>query len=106
MRNQISTEEIILINFLCKNMPNLFKYIVQYSKPYTKKSTKIPPSKKLTAKQIYNASMHSSTTVKKALKTAAGVQKAINTVDAKIHTLIEQRKTIENSLLKLLSTKS
>lgn len=106
MQKPISTETVILITLLCKKMPNLFKYIVQYSVPKKQQQEISTSSHKLSAKQISDARNHSSTIIRQTLNTIANIQKAINTVDNKINNLLEQRSVVENTLLTILSTKN
>ena len=103
MQDFISTETVILVTFLCRNMPNLYRYIVQFSTPSKKRSSTKTSTQKLSAKQIREARMHSNTIIQQALNAIATIQSTINTVDNKINKLVKQRSLIENTLLALLS---
>jgi len=108
MQGFISTDTVILVTLLCKNMPNLLYYIVHdsASKKQKKELALTAAPKKLSAKQIYEASMHSNSIIRQALSAIAKIQSAINTVEHKIDNMVEQRALIENTLLKILSTTS
>lgn len=103
MLNFISSETVMVVSFVCKNMPNLFKYIVKCSTPSEKKVLPEPSTTMLAPEQIEAARKHPSTIALQALNTVAAIQNAINTTNAKIEELVKQRTIIENALVTLLS---
>ncbi len=104
MQGFISTETIVLLSLLGKKMPNLVKYILEYSTPKTAKSAiAINRSKMLSAKQIQEAARHPSDIIESTLRAISAVQTALSATNAKIEELTKQRAAIEKTLITLLS---
>lgn len=106
MHNLISTETVILISLLGKRMPNLFKYIVQYSTPQSGKKIVPKSTRALSSEQIEQARQHPNNIISEALSTIATIQAALNTTMVKTNELLEQRNKIENILVAILSTEN
>ena len=102
MAEFLSTEAVTLISFLCRKMPGLLKYILQFSTAVGKKEQS-SPIPLLSAQQIQEARKHPSTIIQQALKTVAVAQGALNSSATKLNTLTQQRNNIETTLTKLLA---
>jgi hypothetical protein len=100
MEDFISTEAVILISILCRKMPELLKYILQYSTP-VKKNNKPSPIPLLSSQQIQEARLHSSAIIQQALKTIAAIQGTLNAAGSKLDSIAKQRSIIESILIKL-----
>jgi len=93
----------MLLSLLDKKVPNLLKYIVQYSTAQSGKNIAQKPTKILSSRQIQEACRHPNTVILQAINAVIAIQNALNATDAKIKELIKQRSTIENTLVSLLS---
>lgn len=102
MPNFISTQTVMLISFLGKKMPNLLKYIVQYSTPQTVKDVPQKSTKVLSSQQIQEACQHPNAIIAQTLNVVVAVQSALNATETKIKELMKQRSTIESTLVSLL----
>lgn len=105
MENFISTQTAILLSFLLKKMPNLFRHILECSKEF---NVNHPVSENilaaiLTTQQIQEARMHPNTIVLNSLDTLSAVQSALISTDKKLENLLHQRNKIENILVKLIT---
>jgi hypothetical protein len=103
MQNFISTETVVLLSLLGKKMPNLFKYIIQYSTPQSAKKVELKLTKSVSAQQIQEARKHPSGLISQTLVTVTTIQNLLNVTSKKIQELLEQRSAIENTLITLLS---
>lgn len=103
MLNLISTEIALVLTFLCKKMPNLFKYIIQYSTPREKNSTSAPYPYVLSTQQIQAATLHPNTVIMHALSTILTIQIALNTANDKAKEIAEQRAILEKAIASLPS---
>jgi len=103
VENFVSTETMMTISLLCKRMPNLLKYIIQYSKPTTKKDVPALPVTVLSPQQIQEARSYPNTIIKEVLATAAIIQHVLNSANNKRKKIIEQRHILEEALIALLS---
>jgi len=105
MEDFISTEAVILISILSRKMPELLKYILQYSAT-AEKNNKPSPISLLSSQQIQEARLHSSAIIQQALKTIAIVQDELNAADTKLDSIAKQRSAIESILIKLQALKN
>ena len=96
--NAITTETLILLSFLMPKMPNLQKYIRQYSSAENKEGAKISP------RLIKEARAHPNPMIVYALTTTAFIQSTLDTANHKIQELQEERNTIEKTLSSLISS--
>jgi hypothetical protein len=102
MPNFISTQTVMLISFLGKKMPNLLKYIVQYSTTQTGKDVPPKPTKVLSSQQIQEACQHPNAIIAQTLNTVVAIQGTLNAVETKVKELAKQRSMIESTLVSLL----
>jgi hypothetical protein len=105
MFGYISTEISILISLLPCKIPELAKYIWQFSSPPDKTKKGTTATTKISPQQIQEACMHPSTIISQTLKMAITLQNTITMANKKLDLISQQRKDIEATIKKLQEEK-
>lgn len=96
MQNFVSSDTEILIALVGRTVPNLPKYITEYSGLPTTKPTE----------QIIGARNHPNQIITGMLSQIARIQEALNKTNEKINKIIEQRTIVENTAVALMTAPS
>ncbi len=84
-------------------MPNLLKYVNEYTNPKSAKNTSPHPTTILTPKQILEARRYPNGIILQILGALLLIQKALNLAKIKIDELNKKRTQLENTLVTLLA---
>lgn len=106
MTEFISSEAATLLSLICKDMPNLLKYIIQFAvtKPPTQPQGQLQIAP-LSPKVIQEAREHSSQFLREAIASVAIIQSSLNTASTRLDNIQKQRMRIEKIISTLLHDK-